>query len=296
MMRIVFLGTAGSTPTKFRGLPSIAIEHNSEIYLFDCGEGTQRQMMQCGLNISRIKTIFLTHVHGDHTLGIAGLIRTLALNRRTSPLEIYIPKGGEAVVNQLINFDKVVLNYKIMIKPIKQGEVYKGRDFTVSAFKLVHTTNTYGFVFKENDGIRFIKPKIKNLGIKGKMFGTLIKNKSIKIGNKKIKLSDVSFKKIGKKIVYATDTRPTNETIKAAKDADVLIHESTYADKEIILAKQRKHSTSNESANIAKRAKAKRLILTHPSARYKNSETLLIQARKAFKSTEMAKDGMIIEL
>ncbi len=296
MMRIVFLGTAGSTPTKLRGLPSLAIEHNSEIFLFDCGEGTQRQMMQFSVNMSKVKAIFLTHVHGDHTLGLAGLVRTLALNRRTNPLDVFVPHGGEKMVNELISLDGAVMNYKIHIKAIKQGEIYKGRDFSISAFKVLHTTSTYGFVFKENDGLRFLKPKIRKFGIKGKMFAALIKKKSIKIGSRTIRLKDVTIERLGKKIVYATDTRPTKETQKAALNADVLIHESTYAETENALARERLHSTATESANLAKRAKVQRLILTHPSARYKDSGILLNEAKKIFRNTEVAKDGMVINL
>jgi len=295
-MRLIFIGTAGSTPTKFRGLPSVAIDYNSEIFLFDCGEGTQRQMMQFSVNIAKIKAIFLTHTHGDHVLGIAGLVRTLALNRRTEPLEIYVPKGGEDLVATLISFDKAVMNYKIIIKSIKEGEVYKGRDFSISAFKLLHTTNTLGFVFKEQDKLKFLKPKIKGLGLKGEDFRKLIKNKSIKVGNKTIKLKDLTFSKPGRKIVYATDTRPTSETSKAAKGADIFIHESTYSNAEKELAKLRYHSTSIEAATVAKKAGAKRLLLTHPSARYRDEKILVGEARKVFKNTEIAKDGMIINL
>jgi len=295
-MRIIFLGTAGSTPTKFRGMPSVAIEQSGDIFLFDCGEGTQRQMMQFGVNISKVKAIFLSHTHGDHTLGLAGLVRTMALNNRTAPLDVYIPKGGEKAITDLINFDNAQMNYKITVKPIKVGEVYKGRDFNISAFKLVHTTSTYGFVFKEDDKIRFLKSKIKSLGIKGETFSTLIKNKSVKVGNKTIKLKDITYTKKGKKIVYATDTRPTQETLKAAKDADILIHESTYAESEQELAKKRFHSTATEGAQIAKRAKVGRLVLTHPSARYKNDEVLKKDARKVFKNSEVAKDGLVINI
>lgn len=295
-MRIIFLGTAGSTPTKSRSLPSMAIERNGELFVFDCGEGAQRQMMQFSVNISRVKAVFLTHTHGDHTLGIAGLVRTLALNRRTGSLDVYIPHGGEKTVEDLIKYDKAVLNYRINVKRISQGVIYKGRDFAISAFKVLHTVNTYGFVFKENDKLRFIKPKIKRLGLKGDLFATLLKNKHIKIKNKTIRLKDVTTRKIGKKVVYATDTRPTDSTLNATRNADIFIHESTYAEKEGKLARERKHSTAQEVARMARKANVKRLVLTHPSARYRNTDMLVNEARKIFKNTEMAEDGMVINL
>ncbi|MGI0100577.1 MAG: ribonuclease Z [Candidatus Micrarchaeaceae archaeon] len=295
-MRIIFLGTSGSTPTKSRGLPSMAIEHNSEIFLFDCGEGTQRQMMQFSVNVSKVKAIFLTHIHGDHTLGLAGLVRTLALNRRTSQLDVFVPSGTEKSVKTLISFDGAQINYRIAIKQLRSGEIYRGRDFSISAFSLKHTTATYGFVFKENDRLKFLKPKIKNLGIKGKMFQELMKRKSIRIGSRTIRLKDVTAEKMGKKIVYATDTRPMASTARIAEGADVLIHESTYADKEKSLAKERFHSTAKESAAIARSARAKRLILIHPSARYKDPKVLVDEAKKVFRNTEIAKDGLVITL
>ena len=295
-MRLIFLGTSGSAPTKDRGLPSMAIEHSSELFLFDCGEGTQRQMMQFSINVSKIKAIFLTHIHGDHTIGLAGIVRTLALNRRTAPLDVFIPEDSSNSINALLGFDKAVMGYPINIKQVKQGRIYKGRDFSIYAFKLKHTAPTFGFVFKENDKLRFIKPKIKKLGLKGTMFRTILSKKSTKIGNKTIKLKDITVNKPGRKIVYATDTRPMASTIKAAVNADILIHESTYAASEGKLSKERLHSTSIEGATIARKANAKRLLLVHPSARYKDTSILVNEAKKIFKNTEMAKDGMIINL
>ncbi len=295
-MRIIFIGTAGTTPTKFRGLPSLAIERNGELFLFDCGEGTQRQMMQFSINMSRIKAVFLTHTHGDHTLGLAGLVRTLTLNRRTAPLDVFIPHGGEKLINGLINFDRAAISYKINVKPVKPGIVYRGRDFSISAFRALHTASTYGFAFKEDDKIKFKKPKAKELGIRGTAFAELLKKKQIKIGKRTIRLNDVTFKETGKKIVYVTDTRPTNETVRAAMNVDILIHEATYAEKEKELAKERMHSTASESATLAKKAKAKRLFLIHPSARYRDTEMLLKEAKRIFKKTEMAKDGMTIDI
>lgn len=296
MIKLVFLGTAGSTPTKARSLSSVSLEYNGEVFLLDCGEGAQRQMMQYSVNISRVKAVFLSHIHGDHTIGIAGLVRTLALNKRTEPLYIFIPKGNEKPIQDLIGFDRALINYRIVLKPITPGIIYTGKNYTISAFKLVHTINTYGFSFKENDKTKFSKQKVKSIGIKGTTFQTLLKKKSAVINGKTVRLKDVTTIEHGKKVVYATDTRPAPETIKASSNADVLIHEATYAESESRLAKERYHSTSLEGAVIAKKAKARRLILTHVSARYKDTSALLKDAKSVFKNTEMAKDGMAIIL
>ncbi len=296
MIKVTFLGTSGSTPTKNRALPALVIEYKGKLLLFDCGEGTQRQMMRYGISVSRVDAIFLSHIHGDHTIGVAGLIRTLALNRRESPLDIYVPAGYEKAINALVKFDDAMLGYRINIHPIKKGVIHKGAGFVVSAFKLRHTVSTYGFVFKEDDKLHFIKDKLKGTGLKGTMFAELLSKGKLKVGGALIELKDITVLQRGVKIVYATDTRPSRDTIAAAQNADLLVHEATYESTESKLAIERLHSTAKESAQLAKSAKAKRLVLTHMSARYKSLKTLLSEAREVFPDTEVAKDGMSIEL
>ncbi len=296
MIKIIFLGTAGATPTKTRALPSIAVEYDGEIYLFDCGEGTQRQFLKYGINLSKISSIFISHIHADHVIGIPGLVRTLAINKRTKPLFIYVPNGEENKIKALINFDNAIINYEIIIKGIKSGQIIKNKNITIRAFKLNHSIVTYGYIFKERDKIRFIKDKIKKIDLHGKMFAELLKKKKIKIKNKTIRLDDVSFLEKGKKIIYVTDTRPCKSSVKNALNADILIHEATYIDDQKKLARERKHSTALEAANIAKQANAKKLIIFHISARYKNPNILLDEIKTVFKNAEIANDGMIIEL
>ncbi|HUY70552.1 MAG TPA: ribonuclease Z [Candidatus Baltobacteraceae bacterium] len=295
-MKIVFLGTSGSSPTKERSLSSVALEHEGEIFLFDCGEGTQRQMMINSLSISKVRAIFLSHIHGDHTLGLAGLMRTLGLNRRTAPLQIFIPKPHIAGIKALMGFDGAKMPYPVTITGIKSGIIYKGKGFTISAFKLEHELETYGFAFKEDDKLRFIKAKATKAGLKGAMFSEIQKKGSLSVSGRIIKLKDITTREAGRKVVYATDTRPTRSAVTAAAGADLLIHEATYASEWISLAKERKHSTSEEAATVAKKAGAKRLLLTHISARYKDTKVLLSDARKIFKNTEVATDGKVIEL
>lgn len=296
MIRIIFLGTAGATPTKARALPSIAIEYDGEIYLFDCGEGTQRQFLKYDVNLSKISSIFLSHVHADHVIGIIGLIRTLAINKRIKPLFIYIPKNEENKIKALINFDNPIINFEITVNGISTGRVIKNKKITISSFKLNHSVLTYGYVFKENDKIHFFKNKSKELGLRGKMFAEILNKKQITIKNKLIKLNDISFLETGKKIIYATDTRPCKSTIKNSMNADVLIHETTYIEKLKNLAIERKHSTTLETADIAKQSNVKKLIVFHISARYKNAGILLKEIKTVFKNSEIAKDGLIIEL
>lgn len=288
------LGTSGSTPTKSRGMPSVALAYEGSVYLFDCGEGTQMKLMRYGINISKIKAIFISHVHGDHIIGIAGLIRTMALNARPNPLYIFVPKGYERQVANLVTFDRAMIGYQIVIKGVAGGEVYRGKDFTVSAFRLNHSIPDYGYVFKEEDKLRFIKEKVERLGIKGTMFAELEKRHSITVKGRRISIKDVTWLERGKKVVYATDTRPCASTVKAARNADLLIHEAAFAKSEKRLAIERKHCTADEAAAVAKKAGAKALVTMHISARYRSSEKLLKDAQEIFPNSVVAKDGYTI--
>lgn len=291
MIEVTVLGSSGSSPAKGRQMPAVALRHEGEIFLFDCGEGTQMQMLQYGINTYRIKAIFISHAHGDHIIGIAGLVRTLALNNRKDSLLIFVPRGQERIIRSLVVFDKALIGYEIRIVGIGTGTVYKGKGFSIEAFKLNHTILTYGYVFKEDDKRRFIKEKCERLGIEGEMFAALEKNGRIRIKGKNISLNSVTRFQQGRKIVYAADTRPSESTVRAAKNADILFHESSYTQEYKELAKSRKHSTALEAANVAKKAHAKRLVLIHISTRFKTTVPLMKEAGKVFRNTMVAKDG-----
>lgn len=291
MMEITVLGSSGSSPAKGRQMPAVALKHEGSVYLFDCGEGTQMQMLRYGINTFKVKAIFISHAHGDHIIGIAGLVRTLALNNRKEDLTVFVPRGQEKIIRNLIIFDRALINYRIEIIGIGSGVIYKGKDFSVSAFRLDHTIPTCGYIFKENDRRKFLKERCDRLGIKGTMFAELEDKGRIRIKNKTISLRSVTKLQEGKKIVYAVDTRPTKSTITAAKNADLLIHESSYTKKYSDLAKERKHSTAFEAANVARKADVKRLVLIHISTRFKTALPLVKEAADIFKNTIVAKDG-----
>lgn len=291
MIKTILLGTAGSAPTNARKMPSMVVIYEGDILMFDCGEGTQFKMLEYGLNAVKIKAIFLSHAHGDHTIGIAGLVRTMALNSRREPLLIFVPKGYEKVVESLIAFDKAIISYPIVVKGIQSGEVYSAKNYEISAFKLNHTIPTYGYVFKEKDAVKFKTALSHRLGLEGEMFSEIKRKGYLTIGKRRVTLAQVSWKQEGKKIVYATDTRPSETTVAAAKNADLLVHEASYNDSEIAIARKRKHSCAGEAALIAKKAHVKRLVLTHISARHRTDAELLRDAKAVFKETVVAKDG-----
>ncbi|MEM3556136.1 MAG: ribonuclease Z [Candidatus Micrarchaeia archaeon] len=293
MIKIIILGSGGAVPSPARSLPSVGMRYFGDVYLFDCGEGTQRQMMIYGLSYARVKMIFLTHLHADHLLGIGGLVQTLKMNDRKEPLFIFGPAGTERCILPII---AGAYPFKIQINEIDEKFCLKNERFSVSAFKTHHNVRSLGYVFKENDSWNFNKEKAEKLGIKGRMFRKIEKEGEILIGKKKIKLEDVTKPKKGKKVVYTGDTVPCAEVIEASREADLLIHDGTFSEEHAKEAKEKMHSTASQAAEVAKKAKVKKLILVHISNRYKDASPLEKEARKIFKNSCVGFDGMELYL
>ena len=292
-MKVVILGSGGAVPSPARSLPSIGIRHFGEVYLFDCGEGTQRQMMIHGLSYSKVKMILLTHLHADHFLGIAGLTQTLKMNERKEPLFIFGPAGTERCISSIL---LGTYPFQICIKEIDENFCLKNEKFKISAFRTKHNVRSIGYIFQENDSWNFNKEKADKLGIKGSMFRKLEKEKEITIGKKKVKLEDVTKPKKGIKMVYTGDTAPSEEILSASKGADLLISDGTFSEQHSKDAAEKMHSTVSQAAELAKKAKVKQLILVHLSNRYKDASTLEKEAKKIFKNSRMAFDGMEISI
>lgn len=285
MFEIIFLGTSGGTPTIERNLPSIAIKYKNRLYLWDCGEGTQRQLMKYRVGYGSIDGIFITHPHLDHYLGLFGLIETLKLSKTQRPLSIFAPKN------------LTVPDYPfIKSTQISSGKLLKEPEFSISSYPIKHVKNSYGFVFSESDRIKFHEDKAHGLGLAGSMFREIQKKGKLKVGSETIMLRDVSWLKKGRKIVYSGDARPDSKTILQAKNADLLIHEATFDSSLKAEAIERCHSTALEAAEVAKKAGVKKLILTHISPRYTDPAILLEEARSVFPQTEIAYDGLRIEI
>lgn len=288
MFRLTFLGTSASIPTVHRGMPSIALR-GKELYLWDCGEGTQRQMMKYKVGFGSVKGIFISHLHLDHFIGIYGLIETLRLSSTfVQPLKIFAPRGfADLLINKWDFLD---------VSEIKPGELLKDAEGTISAYKVKHSKESFGFIYEEHQKTKFYEEKAHKLGLKGKMFREIEEKGFVKIGTKKITLEEVSWVQPGKKVVYAGDSLPCKNTVQVAKGADILIHEATYDDEFEKEALERNHSTAAQAAQIAKEAKVKQLILTHISGRYKETDKLVAQAKKIFPNTLVAEDGLNIEV
>ena len=289
-LRLVVLGSGAAVPSPERNLTSVAMRYEGDVYLFDCGEGTQRQMMKCGISYSKVKAMFLSHLHGDHIFGIPGLVYTLRLSERVDPLFIFGPPGTKKRMAELVGKDVDFLK----VEDVSAGWAYDIGGAEVSAFATSHTAESFGYVFQEEKGLRFDKEKCQSLGMTGRVFKTIQEKEEVTIKGRVIKIADVTYMKEGKRIVFSGDTAYSKNLVAAAKDADVLFHEATFMDDMQAKAKEDKHSTVKDAAKAAKEAGVKKLILYHIGNRYKDMAAFESEGREVFSNLEAARDRMEI--
>jgi len=290
MFEITFLGTSASVPSRERNLSSIAIKREGDLLLFDCAEGTQRQLMKFGISYMKVKAIFISHLHLDHILGLPGLLETMKLSGRTpeQKLLIFGPAGIE---------DFFVRDYQFAeIKILADGFTHDFGDYTFRAQKTTHSNESYAFSLEEKPRRKFNEAKAKGLGLRGPLFTQIQKTGELEINGKKVKLSQVSREVKGKKICYSGDIPYFEPLAEFASRANLLIHESTFDGKMEAEARERKHSTCTQAATIAKLAKAKKLVLFHLSSRYADAKLLVEQAKPIFPKVKAAKDGMRMKI
>jgi len=300
-LRVIFLGTAGSVPTIKRSLPAILIQRKGEQIMFDCGEGVQRQMIKAKVGFHRKMKVFITHMHGDHVLGLPGLLQTMALLDRERKLDVYGPPGIKRFLEDIRETVQFVLTFPMEIHEIHEaGVVCEEQEYTVQAVWANHVIPSlaYALVEKPRPG-KFHPEKAKVLGVpEGPLWSKLQHGHKAKLQDGRVvKPEDVTGPlRTGRKIVYSGDTRPFKGFVKFAAGADLLIHDATLDDELAERAEEDGHSTPDQAAKHAKKAKAKQLILTHISARYDDTSILLEQAQKIFKNTQVAEDFMKIEI
>jgi len=296
-MEVVFLGTSSMQPTAERNLIGILISCESEKILVDCGEGIQRQMKVAKFPPTKITRILITHNHTDHTLGLGGLVRNLVANQYSKTLEIYGPKGIKDTYFHLVQALNKKLDIKVKIHEVSEGVVFKTSDLIVEAKKLDHTLPCFGYSIKETDRRKINLNYLKKFGLKQHpILGKLQKGEDIEWEGKKI-LAVKGTKLIrGKKISIVLDTKKCKNAVEIAKDANLLICESTFSNDEEKKAKEFKHLTSKHAAEIAKEAKVKALILTHFSQRYKIVSEIEKEAKIVFKKVKCSKDFMKVKI
>lgn len=301
MIRLVVLGSSASMPSKER-VPSCFAVKYGEVLLFDCCEAVQRQMMIYGVSYAKIKAIFITHLHADHFLGVFGLIQTMNFIARKEPLYIFGPKGTQKLLESVFNVNEMSPDFTVRVFDTAESAkpIFETPLFNVRAFEVEHGTNALGYTLQEKATRKFDVEKAEKIGVPRHQFSELEAKGAIKIkvGKSKktkiVKIEDITFQKAGKKIVYTGDSMPCKSIEREAKEADLLIHDSCFAGTEAEAAKQKKHSTVVDAAQSAKKAGAKKLLLTHFSNRYDDTAPLLEEARKIFSETLAAKEGLEI--
>jgi len=299
-MKLVFLGTGGSIPTSRRGIPAIALKLNGELLLFDVAEGTQRQMTVAHLSLMKVSSVFITHLHGDHFLGLAGLVQTMALLFRTSPLEVYCPAGERERLETYLKVPHYTLTFDVLIRELRPGDEVRRRGYRVLTSEVDHPVPSlaYAVVEDERPG-RFNVAKASALGLKpGPEFSRLREGMSIRLKDGQVVRPEevLGPPRPGRKIVYTGDTRPSERVVELARGADILIHDCTLGDELAEKAQENHHSTPRGAAEVARRAGVKQLVLMHISPRYEDDSILLEEARKIFPNTLVARDLMVLEI
>lgn len=298
MLEIVFLGTGSGIPSKRRNPASIWLRYEDESMLWDCGEGTQRQMMLYKVGFMKINHIFITHWHADHWAGLIGLLQTMNLEGRKENLYIYGPEA-ERFVGDILDLDYWGPRFKIIAKDIPfEGEelnlVYVSKKFEIHSIPVNHTVPSVAYLFKEKDSWNIdIKKSEELYGLtEGPAVGRLKKYGAIRYRDQKVNIEDVGVLTPGTKVVYTGDTKPCRNLETISKGVDLLIHDATFMDEK----QNRMHSDSKSAAMLAKKAGVKELVLTHFSRRYTDLKPLRDEAKKIFPKTRVAEDGMRINI
>jgi len=296
-MIITFLGTGCMVPTKERNTASVLISYKNDNILLDCGEGTQRQLRIAGIKPTKITKILISHWHGDHVLGLPGLVQTLGASEYNGVLQIFGPKGTEQKFKDMLKTFDVELTIEYKVKDISEKQFFENKYFYLEALELDHGIICLGFNFIEKDQRRIITSKINKLGLKqGPLIGQLQLGKSINHNGETIHPDQVSRLEKGKKITYIADTEICDNCIELARDADILISESVYDSSHEDKASEYKHLTAKQAGLIANQANVKKLILTHFSQRYKNTQLIEEDARSVFDNIICAEDFMKIRI
>ena len=284
-----------------RNVASVAMVREGETFLFDCGEGTQRQMMRYGVSFS-LNDIFFTHFHADHMLGVVGLMRTMALQGRTEPLRLWGPSGGTRVLRRAEGMGIERLGFPVEITELAPGASVQRAGYSIVPFGVDHRgTPSLGYALVEDIRLgRFNPDAARALGIpEGPLWGALHRGRQITLDDGRLVEAAelVGPARAGRRVVLTGDTRPCDATVDAARGANLLVHEATFADEEAARALETGHSTAREAAEIAVRAGVQRLVLTHFSARYsRDTATLDREARAVFPQVTVARDGMEVDV
>ena len=289
MIEILFLGTGAAVPSRERNTSGIAVRSNRDIVLLDCGEGIQRQLMVSPFSFMKLCGIFISHMHGDHVLGLPGLVQTLGLSGRKEPLHVFGPTGLRKYVEDAVSATDGEVGYELVFTAVEDGGVYRAGCFTATAYATEHGMESFGYVLREDDPPAGIDAeKARSLGISDGPEMAMLKRGETVNG---VEPAQVLRERIrGMSVSYTGDTLPCRRTAEASSGVDILIHEATYRASEAANAAEHRHSTATQAAEVARDADARFLILTHISNRYKDRSRLVEDARAVFPETYAADD------
>ncbi|MFL5303097.1 MAG: ribonuclease Z [Anaeromyxobacteraceae bacterium] len=299
LLRLTFLGTSAAQPTASRGLSGLAVRRGGELLLFDCGEGTQRQMIRYGTGFD-LAAIFFTHFHADHYLGAIGFLRTLSMLHRDVPLRLYGPRPARRLLEVMLFTGADALSFAVEIHELAPGDAVRLAGAEVRAFATDHRTPSLGYALVEDPRPgRFHPDRAAALGVpSGPLYGELQRGRPVEVDGRTVRPEDVvEPSRRGRTLVVSGDTRPTGATVEASRGADLLVHEATFGDAEAARALETLHSTAREAGRVAREAGAGSLVLTHLSTRYdQDPSPLVAQAREEFGAVSVAHDGLVLEL
>jgi ribonuclease Z len=300
MIQVTFLGTGAATPSVARGVAALAMQREGEVLLFDCGEGTQRQMMRYGTGFT-LEDVFVTHYHADHILGIPGLLRTLGLMARTRPMHLWGPKGAARTLGELVTLGMERPKFPVEIHEVHPGDVIARGDYEIHVGAAEHKGPCLAYALVEHERLgRFDPDRARALGIpEGPLWGRIHKGEAVTAPDGRVVEPSelVGPARPGRRVVYSGDTAPCDSVMRLAAGADLLIHEATFGDDERERAIETRHSTAREAAELARDAGVCQLALTHISNRYsREAPELLLEAQVHFPATTIARDGLVIEV
>jgi ribonuclease Z len=284
-------------PTKERNHVSFLLRYNEENILFDCGEGTQRQLRISGLKPAKITKLLISHWHGDHVFGIPGLLSSMGADQYSKKLHIYGPKGSQKYLDHLLKSFATQTMVEFEMHEVESGVVFDCEEYFIEAQPLKHSSPCVGFSLVEKDRLRINTAKAARLGVpEGPLLGKLQKGEDISFKNRKVKSSEVTYQVKGKKISYIADTLPCDGADYLAKDADLLVSEGTHLSDIAEKTEKYMHLTVKDAALIASQNNAKKLIITHVSPRYKSIAEVVDEARTYFDNTVVAEDFLRVKI
>ena len=295
--KFVALGTASQVPTRYRNHNGYFLKWDDEGILFDPGEGTQRQMIMANVSATEITKICITHFHGDHCLGLAGIVQRLSLDRVPHEVEIYYPASGQKYFERLC--EASIFHNLARLKPIpisNAGVICRNKGFTIETIRLEHTAESWGFRLQEPDSVTMLPEKLAELGLRGPLVGQLKREGRVVVAGREITVETVSKHKRGQSVAFVMDTRKCDGARELAQGADIFVCESTYLHSEKAEARQNGHMTAKQAAEIAREAHVGKLVLTHFSQRYPDTRDFLAEAQAVFPNVVAMRDGDEVEI